>query len=304
MVLKIFLIFIIQTGNYFNMKINLFDSNFAHHKTNNSVAYNQHSKYIDWHRGVDKQSETCFITDQWLYKISEITNFTQKIAWLVEPRAIIPDIYRWVEHNNKLFDYVLTFDKELTSRDDNFLFYPYGTSNIIDIHSTTWPVKDKMLSIIASNKMFTPGHAFRHQIIQLCKMRDDIDVYGRGVNPIDKKEDGLNRYMFSIVVENSRDNYYFSEKILDCLICKTIPIYWGCDTSQFLDQSSILTFNTQQELTNILDNLTADLYYSMMKSLEENYNRIIDQDLAIPENWIFKHYPFLFDSNLPKPLKK
>ena len=35
-------------------------------------------------------------------------------------------------------------------------------------------------------------------------------------------------YQFSIAIENSRQKYYFTEKLLDCLVTKTIPIYYGC----------------------------------------------------------------------------
>jgi hypothetical protein len=44
--------------------------------------------------------------------------------------------------------------------------------------------------------------------------------------------------MYSVVVESSNEQNYFTEKLIDCLITKTIPIYWGCpNISDFFDTS-------------------------------------------------------------------
>lgn len=53
----------------------------------------------------------------------------------------------------------------------------------------------------------------------------------RGPIPDGEKTTYLTRYRFSVCFENSRDPYYargwVTEKIYDCLIAGTIPIYWG-----------------------------------------------------------------------------
>ena len=41
---------------------------------------------------------------------------------------------------------------------------------------------------------------------------------------------------------------YFSEKILNCLACKTIPIYWGHESvKQYFDTSNWLFFNDLED---------------------------------------------------------
>jgi hypothetical protein len=37
----------------------------------------------------------------------------------------------------------------------------------------------------------------------------------------------VNQYKYSLVIENSTDDYYISEKIFDALICGSMPIYYG-----------------------------------------------------------------------------
>jgi hypothetical protein len=34
--------------------------------------------------------------------------------------------------------------------------------------------------------------------------------------------------MFGVAIENVSHRGWFTEKILDCFLLKTIPIYWGC----------------------------------------------------------------------------
>lgn len=65
----------------------------------------------------------------------------------------------------------------------------------------------------------------------------DVDVYGRNWNISDSrykgyaafKEDALLDYEFSIAIENSKENYYISEKFTDCFINNCVPIYDGCN---------------------------------------------------------------------------
>jgi hypothetical protein len=274
------------------MKINIIDSNFAHHP-NNSVAYKQHNEFFDWYRGNEVVSETVFFTDLCLHLVNKVKNVKRKIAWLLEPRAINAQMYEWIKTNNKKFDYVLTFDNELLKLGENYLFYPFGVTWIDNASKNDQFVKTKKISIIGSNKSMTPGHEFRKYIINHCINRGDVDVYGRGYKEIKNKEEGLNEYEFSIVLENSQTDFYFSEKIIDCFVTKTVPIYWGCDTGRFFNQNGILTFSNTEQLDNIIDRLDG-LYINLQTAINDNYDRIFSNDLTIPEHWIYKNYNFLF----------
>jgi hypothetical protein len=90
--------------------------------------------------------------------------------------------------------------------------------------------KSKLISVIASNKAFTPEHAARLEFAKKLKEHygDKIDFYGRGFVPMDDKLDSLKDYRFQVVLENSSYNHYFSEKLTDCVLAGTYPIYYGC----------------------------------------------------------------------------
>jgi hypothetical protein len=55
-----------------------------------------------------------------------------------------------------------------------------------------------------------------------------LDWYCKGENPIENKWDGLKAYKYSIAIENSAHLHYFTEKIMDCFLALSMPIYWGC----------------------------------------------------------------------------
>lgn len=274
-------------------EINILDSNFAHHKKS-SVADHQDNERFIWCRRNELVSDSCFFTDLHLRDVDRVQKPKRKIAWLLEPRAINPGMYQWIVENNRKFDYVLTFDKQLLDLRQNYLFYPFGVS-WIRVQPEQYK-KTKKFSIIASNKSMTPGHEFRKQVVEHCLKRGDVDVFGRGYNEIESKEQGLDDYMFSIVMENSRADWYFSEKLIDCMLTATVPIYWGCENlHQFFDVDSILNFTSIEGLDNILNVVNEGVYSLLTNSIDTNISRIYDNFLDIPEHWMFKHYPFLFE---------
>lgn len=49
--------------------------------------------------------------------------------------------------------------------------------------------------------------------------------------------------MFHLVVENVSQRDYFTEKLLDCLLTLTLPIYWGCpNLGEYFDLQGIIHF--------------------------------------------------------------
>lgn len=98
-------------------------------------------------------------------------------------------------------------------------------------------VKQKLMSIIVSEKQFAPGHKYRHELVNLIiKNNLPIDIYGRGSHKYayDRVVGTFNDaepyadYLFSICIENYVTNHYFSEKIITPLMYNCTPIYSGC----------------------------------------------------------------------------
>lgn len=269
------------------LKINLRDSNFSHHPKGQSMSYGHYPSYFEWFRDNELISDTVFITDIHLQEVDKFSKSKRRVALLIEPPDINPGIYDYVNKNNKKFDYILTFDRKLLETGRNFLFYFFGCCWIKDY---SIPKKSKLCSMIASNKRMTSGHSFRQDVIKQFSNR--VDHFGNGFKRLEIREEGFRDYYFSIVLENSRPQYYFSEKLIDCFASRTIPLYWGSDVSPFFDTSGIIQFNNLDELETIFRTLTPEKYNSMLKSVENNFKLV--EKYKIPEDFIYKSYPFLF----------
>lgn len=215
------------------------------------------------------------------------------VARLFEQREYFQGrLYEAVLQNYSKFHTVYTYDRKLLQQIPNAKFVPlievsqfnrlpnptnqppYKSPNIdtYELPSNTFRIypKSKMISAVASTKAFLPGHIKRLKLIQAVS--DSIDWYGRGVNEIPSKLDALMDYRFSIAIENlSCDDNYFTEKLTDCFLTGTIPIYHGCvNIGEFFDERGILVFNTQEELRSIIDSLSEEKYNSMLKYAQNN----------------------------------
>jgi hypothetical protein len=262
-------------------KIKIWDSNFSH------VPYSsdfQKSEYIEWLRNWDYDPQDLHIlTDNYLFKEIEGDNL---IGWILEPRGINPGQYEKIKTEFNRFKKVLTYDKELIDYNEKFEFYPHCGCWIKPEDQIIYE-KTKLISYISSTKNFgASGHNLRAQVRNLENTK--VDSFGRGHNPIDYKLNGLKDYMFSIVIENSKFDYYFTEKIMDCFVTGTIPIYWGCPSiGNFFDINGIIVFDTIEELTKILSEINLETYNSKLESIKNNY--IKSKEFLLAEDWIYKN---------------
>jgi len=269
------------------VEVNIRDKNFGGEPSSCHKGINKHVK---WNFTNTPVSDTCFLTDMCLDDIHKASGVKRKVAWLLEPNAIHPHMYEWIKTNNRLFDYVLTFDEDLISKGQNYLYYPHGRCWINNYKNLK---KENKVSIIASSKNFTEGHQLRHKVIDKFK---DIEVFGYGYNPVENKEDSLSKYMYSVTIENCRQPGYWTEKIVDCFATKTIPLFWGDDAvSDFFDPDGIIYFNSQEELGEILEDLKVNgeaIFKSKKAAVEKNFKLV--ETYRIPEDWMYTKYEFLF----------
>src|ERR1700761_873907 len=92
------------------------------------------------------------------------------------------------------------------------------------------PQKTALMSVVISDQKYYPGHRARWQFVEALKRRwgDDLDIYGRGSNPVRDKFDAVAPYKYNIVLENSVTPHYWTEKLADAFLSFAYPIYWGC----------------------------------------------------------------------------
>lgn len=245
------------------------------------------SEFIEFEKVSNIDSgELVFITDYSLHKVEYYDGI--KIGMLIEPIAINPAIYEFIKFNNKKFHKVLTYDKNLIETYDNVEFYPHGGCWINTEDHMVYE-KSNLISIIVSDKNRTFGHMLRHSIIDILKKdKYNISIFGKGYKPIDYKLEALKDFAFSIVIENSKMDYYFSEKLIDSFMTGTIPIYWGCPSiGDFFNLDGIIIFNDIEDLFIKINTLSLDKYNYMLPAINDNFERA--KKYLTSEDWLYNN---------------
>jgi hypothetical protein len=257
-------------------KLNLIDSRFAHAPS--SSWYNI-TKDFEWSRNIVEESDNIVITN--LHQIEYLKN-KKVFGWIIEPPSLEKGQYEFAKTNYNRFQKIFTYDKELLSVSDKFEFLPIGGC-WIEEKDWTIHTKTKLVCSISSFKTITEGHRMRHEVTKKFPI---VDTYGNGYIAIDKKIDVLKNYMFSVVIENEKRDYLFTEKLIDCFLTGTIPIYRGCPSiSKFFDIDGFFIFDTIEELEIILNSINEDVYYKKMDFLKKNLE--LSKKYTIADNLIF-----------------
>ena len=108
------------------------------------------------------------------------------------------------------------------------------------------PKKEKLCSIIVSKKSFLEGHRDRLNFTAdlMDHFKDKIDFFGFGIKDLKNKKDAIDPYLFSIAIENSKHDNYWTEKIADVFLGNTMPIYHGCNNIyDFFPNNSLVNIN-------------------------------------------------------------
>ena len=273
------------------LKVNLFDSLFNH-------SYGEDGCYTssfgrcpiegEWVKNmIDWDGVTVFTDSHFDKDIVDKVNSKIKIAWLLESKSITPNAYRNIIHFEDKFDYIFTHDSSLLSRGKKYIKTIVGASRVDD---TLWGVhdKNKLVSMIASNKRYTNGHNFRHIIANNLSVKHKIDMWGSGYKHFSEKKDPLMDYAYSVCVMNTKVDNYFTEILIDPISLGCVPILWGCpNVEDYFNTKGIITFDTLEELDNILYSISFEDYISRIDAISENIE--IAKSMKSTDDLIFKN---------------
>lgn len=267
-----------------------------------NTAYTLKSKNIKYISDKNYQGKIDYVLyiDQAIKSFNNNIKFknVKKIALLAETCFFRGETYDIVENNVDKFDIIFTFKESILSKKIPNIYYNnpnlcFLNKNDFNIHE-----KNKLLSTVISHKRFLEGHKMRYALLEKIKNLGIVDIYHNNFIKLPREENGkinsLKDYMFQIVIENSNYNYYYTEKISDCFLTGTIPIYWGCPKiSEIFNANGIITFETLNECVNIIKSLTKEDYESKLEYVKENYEialKLENEKKFIDEEIILSHY--------------
>lgn len=148
--------------------------------------------------------------------------------------------------------------------------------------------KENKIVWVTSNQRSSKGHNIRMDFLDSIKELPFVELYGRGINPIDDKWEVLNKSKYAIAYENFQNDYYWTEKIMDCYLSFTMPLYFGCNAIEnFFPKDSFIQIDPRDKH---IDLFLKEIVTS--NKWEENIEAIIKaRELILNEYQLF---PFLY----------
>ena len=205
------------------------------------------------------------------YHIKPFRRLKAKLSLMVqEPRCVHQKHRSLLRLSHRKFFRVLSHDKALVAGLPNGVFVPFGTTWVPD-----WQERDlsksKSCALIASAKRSQEGHRLRHEIVEWARQETlDITALGGGYQPFQDKADGLAAFRYSVVIENGREPDYFSEKLIDALLCLTVPIYWGSpNIDAYIPTDAMILCETKRDIQAAMTQVSPQDYAARVSALHE-----------------------------------
>ena len=238
-----------------------------------------------------------------LPKADELYNNPINFLLLHEPNEFF-GFHDWAHVNASYFSGILTYNQNLLDKLPNAIPFTFGLIQSQDKeYYNSFRDKEKTfeVSFLSGVKDLSTGHQFRQEIYKIedqitipkkwYRVLDDFDhstnvrpgypEYSKDISHIPDFEAPeqygrrvlFNDSMFHIAVENVKNVNWYTEKIAQAFATKTVPIYWGCPNLDELgyDSRGIITFETTEELVDILNNLSPQDYFSRLEYINHNY---------------------------------
>jgi hypothetical protein len=146
--------------------------------------------------------------------------------------------------------------------------------------------KDRLLSWVTSDKAHFPGHINRMAFLNKLKSDNlEFDLYGRGFLPVVDKYEGLGPYRYSLAIENYSGPHYWTEKIADCFLSWTMPIYYGCvNISDYFPKESFIQIDIHDTCVSdhISDVINSDRYLQNRDAVAEARRLVLEEYQLFP----------------------
>lgn len=256
-----------------------------------------------------------FAEDRWIQKDRILKPSTKKVRFYVDTQKYVVDddayhIYlqqepevigkskEYLLKNGNLYDVILTFDKDVLQKYSNAILFTFYTPTWLDEKDyTNIDIERKkfQISTLVGGKRMTRAHEMRLLLYfnQLALESLPFTFFRSCAppllpeirkNPFLESKDFSAKvtlfldYQFHLAIENSRQENYFTEKLIDCLISKTIPIYCGCPNIEeyfYTEGWIILEEITPSEILEKCSCLHAEYYKQYETTIEANYKKAL-----------------------------
>ena len=144
--------------------------------------------------------------------------------------------------------------------------------------------KENKMSVVYSPINVSIGHQKRVNFLDKLissPISKYIDVYGVGYKPILDKWDAIAKYKYHLVIENTRSEDYWSEKLADAYIGFALPIYCGCENiHDYFSIDSIMLIDIDdydKSIASIKNAIEGCLYDTKIDSIKDSRNMVLNK---------------------------
>jgi len=207
-------------------------------------------------------------------------------VWCMIQEPYIPALFDWMIEGHEAFARVFTH--HVPSADLKYVrSYPllpwFVDRSYDELVNAPVPYKTRGVSWIASNLALLPGHRKRNALREFLLRRrpQNVEIFGRGVRYIENKWDALAPYQYSLAIENSSSPDYWTEKVADCFLSWTLPLYDGCtNLEDYFDPDSFIRIDARdhvETLRRIEELCGSDEWERRMPAIAESRRRVLDE---------------------------
>lgn len=152
------------------------------------------------------------------------------------------------------------------------------------------PVKTGMLSVVASNKCALADHRRRYAFINrlIGHFKDRLAVFGSVAGAYcDDKYGAIAPYRYSIAIEAAELPDYWTEKIADCFLCETMPLYFGCpNVTDYFSPDSFVSIDIddyQSSIRTIESAIEGDLLARHRAAILDAKRKVLQEYQVYPQ---------------------
>jgi hypothetical protein len=148
------------------------------------------------------------------------------------------------------------------------------------------PQKTGDISWVTSNLANIQGHRDRMVFLEQIRGKLEFDLFGRGFKQVDDKWQAVAPYRYTIAVENYSNPYYWSEKIADCFLGWSMPIYYGCTriTDYFPAEAMLLIdiHRPEEALERIREGVQAERWQRNLEAIRFAREQVLERHQLFP----------------------
>jgi hypothetical protein len=212
-------------------------------------------------------------------------------VWCMIQEPYMPALFDWMVEGHEAFARVFTHHVPSANLKyvRSYPILPWFVDRSYDeLASAPVPDKTRGASWIASNLALLPGHRKRNALREfLLRQRPrNVEIFGRGVRYIENKWDALAPYHYSLAIENSSSPDYWTEKVADCFLSWTLPLYDGCpNLEDYFDPDSFIRIDARDHagtLRRIDELCRSDEWERRMPAIAESRRRVLNEYQLFP----------------------